>query len=221
MKKYLLLAGVGFCCVSGAAWAAFDCATPPSCDELGYAYEEIDCDGQTTLKCPFDDAKVYCPNPASPAEKCIAEGYSTDPCVEVDKTCPYDESYHTCKPLDVMSCADIPGAFTNPSTCNCSIGYVKVKLIDNCYRCVTNENECPEVNGKHVCQACLNKTDDFTVEDDDDDNNNNNNEEGDDSATPPPGGGSSCPPGGCDSPGDYTGEQPLGGGEPTSVFGQP
>ncbi len=60
MKKYLLLAGVGFCCVSGAALAAIDCATPPSCADLGYTMTADDCDGKDTLKCPFDQTKAFC-----------------------------------------------------------------------------------------------------------------------------------------------------------------
>ncbi len=222
MKRYLLLAGVGFCCVSGAALAAIDCATPPSCDELGYAYEEIDCDGQTTLKCPFDDAKVYCPNPESPAEKCLADGYYSTPCLSgVDKTCPYDEAYHTCK---VTTCSDMHG-FTDLLNCDCSIGYVEVPLVENCYRCAT-EMDCPIENGIRQCRACPKNSNWQLVDDDeteggDDETEGGDGDEGDGTVTENPGGGSSCPPGGCDSPGDYTGEQPLGGGEPTSVFGQP
>ena len=61
MKRYLLLAGVGFCCVSGAALAAIDCATPPSCGELGYNRRASEYEGKRTLKCPFDQNWVYWP----------------------------------------------------------------------------------------------------------------------------------------------------------------
>ena len=145
MKRYLLLAGVGFCCVSGAALAAFDCATPPSCDELGYAYEEIDCDGQTTLKCPFDDAKVYCPNPTSPAERCQADGYKTGTLLcyigQTQASCPYDSSYKKCTGT-ASTCADM-GMYNaeNVKSCDCEFGALKVenpRYVEGfCYKCGT------------------------------------------------------------------------------------
>ena len=63
MRKYLLLTGAALIGFSGAAYAAIDCAVPPTCDELGYAYTADDCTGQSTLKCPFDQTKLYCTEP--------------------------------------------------------------------------------------------------------------------------------------------------------------
>ncbi len=171
MKRYLLLAGVGFCCVSGAAWAAIDCATPPSCDELGYAYEEIDCDGQTTLKCPFDDAKVYCPNPMSPAERCQADGYKTGTLLcyvgQTKASCPYDSSYKKCTGT-ASTCADL-GYYNSDSvgSCECEFGALELdsflRYIDGpCYKCGTKE-ECTSddtgdlpdgVVAMNKCRAC-------------------------------------------------------------------
>ena len=64
MRKYLLMAGAALIGLSGSAYAALDCNTPPSCDELGYAYSSTECDGQSTLKCPFDQTKVFCGEPS-------------------------------------------------------------------------------------------------------------------------------------------------------------
>ena len=58
MKKYLLLSLA--MAVSLPAYAALDCATPPTCDELGYTMSSDDCAGQFMLKCPFDNTLVFC-----------------------------------------------------------------------------------------------------------------------------------------------------------------
>ena len=65
MKKYLLLAGAALIGLGGSAYAAIDCAVPPTCEELGYAYSSTECTGQSTLKCPFDQTKVFCGAPSS------------------------------------------------------------------------------------------------------------------------------------------------------------
>ena len=67
MRKYLLLTGAALIGFSGAAYAAINCAVPPTCDELGYAYSADWCKGQSTLKCPFDQTKVFCGEPAEPS----------------------------------------------------------------------------------------------------------------------------------------------------------
>ena len=66
MRKYLLLAGATMLGLSGSAYAALDCTTPPSCDELGYAYAANWCKDQAVLKCPFDQTKVFCGEPVNP-----------------------------------------------------------------------------------------------------------------------------------------------------------
>ena len=63
MRKYLLLAGAALIGFSGSAYAAINCAVPPTCEELGFAYSSAECDGQSTLKCPFDQTKLYCTEP--------------------------------------------------------------------------------------------------------------------------------------------------------------
>ena len=67
MRKYLLLAGAALIGLGGSAYAAIDCAVPPTCDELGYAYPADWCKGQSTLKCPFDQTKVFCGEPEEPS----------------------------------------------------------------------------------------------------------------------------------------------------------
>ena len=66
MRKYLLLAGAALIGLGGSAYAAIDCAVPPTCDELGYAYSADWCKDQAVLKCPFDQTKVFCGEPKDP-----------------------------------------------------------------------------------------------------------------------------------------------------------
>lgn len=60
MRKYLLLTGAALIGFSGAAYAAIDCAVPPTCEELGYTMTTADCKDLDILKCPFDSNKVFC-----------------------------------------------------------------------------------------------------------------------------------------------------------------
>ena len=68
MRKYLLLTGAALIGFSGAAYAAINCAVPPTCDELGYAYTADWCEDQAMLKCPFDQTKVFCGEPDNSVE---------------------------------------------------------------------------------------------------------------------------------------------------------
>lgn len=38
------------------------CTVPPTCEALGFTLTASDCVGKTTLKCPFDQNKIYCPS---------------------------------------------------------------------------------------------------------------------------------------------------------------
>ena len=60
MRKYLLLAGAALIGLGGSAYAAIDCAVPPTCDELGYVMNPEECLTDDVLTCPFDDGKVFC-----------------------------------------------------------------------------------------------------------------------------------------------------------------
>ena len=61
MKKLIYTLGLSIL-LGGTADAAesYTCATPPSCDSLGYTLTSTaNCVG-TVLKCPFDTSKYYC-----------------------------------------------------------------------------------------------------------------------------------------------------------------
>ena len=68
MRKYLLMAGAALIGLGGSAYAAIDCAVPPTCDELGYVMNPDECATDDVLKCPFDDGKVFCFRKAPPGE---------------------------------------------------------------------------------------------------------------------------------------------------------
>ena len=58
MKKYLLLCSA--LTVASSAHAVLNCATPPTCAQLGFTMSADECAGKFTLKCPFDNTKVFC-----------------------------------------------------------------------------------------------------------------------------------------------------------------
>ena len=57
MKKYIM--GILMFVMPSVVYGQ-NCATPPSCETLGYTKTAADCSGKTILKCPFDNNKVYC-----------------------------------------------------------------------------------------------------------------------------------------------------------------
>lgn len=57
MKKYIM--GILMFIMPSVVYGQ-NCATPPSCETLGYTKTAADCSGKTILKCPFDNNKVYC-----------------------------------------------------------------------------------------------------------------------------------------------------------------
>ncbi len=58
-KEYIALLSTATILSSPAA--AQNCTVPPSCESLGYVKTAADCEGLDTLKCPFDQSKLYCP----------------------------------------------------------------------------------------------------------------------------------------------------------------
>lgn len=44
------------------------CSTPPDCATLGFTKTAADCSGKTILKCPFNQAQVYCPGSEEQSE---------------------------------------------------------------------------------------------------------------------------------------------------------
>ena len=67
MKLKLLLCSAAFAAWSTGAYAQ-TCATAPTCSELGYTNSVSDCVGSDLVKCPFDNAKVFCRQTKSCAE---------------------------------------------------------------------------------------------------------------------------------------------------------
>ena len=59
MKKNILFGSLALLVTAGNAVADI-CETDPSCEALGYVYTADQCEGQTQIKCPFDQTKVYC-----------------------------------------------------------------------------------------------------------------------------------------------------------------
>jgi len=61
MRKYLLLCTA--LTISSSAYAALDCATPPTCEEWGFTMTTSDCAGKFVLRCPREpnnDNAVFC-----------------------------------------------------------------------------------------------------------------------------------------------------------------
>ena len=90
MKKYLLLCSA--LTVASSAYA-LDCATPPSCAELGYTMTEADCAGKFTLKCPFDNSKIFCTGSTSGGDDAIEDDGSGTQIDCVVGSIVYDDLY--------------------------------------------------------------------------------------------------------------------------------
>ena len=50
-----------------SVWAQ-TCATPPTCESLGYTLTASQCTGRTVLKCPLDTSKIFCVSAAEAGE---------------------------------------------------------------------------------------------------------------------------------------------------------
>ena len=159
MKKYLLLSLA--MAVALPAYAALDCATPPTCAELGYTQSETDCAGQFMLKCPFDETKVFCGG-EDPEAKCAAEGYTknttglTPLCVGgyTLETCPYDSSYTKCV---AAPCEDSGYTYTVGALgAVCTVGYT----VEYCptdetkFKCVESETYAQCRNAGDTLTSC-------------------------------------------------------------------
>ena len=59
MKKYLLLF-TALTLSSSAHAADMNCNPLPDCADLGFSMTATDCEGQFSLKCPFDNTKLFC-----------------------------------------------------------------------------------------------------------------------------------------------------------------
>ena len=75
MKKYIM--GILMFIMPSVVYGQ-NCATPPSCETLGYTKTAADCSGKTILKCPFDNNKVYCDDAAGTARPKAGDIYYSD-----------------------------------------------------------------------------------------------------------------------------------------------
>lgn len=95
--------------------SAQTCATPPTCESLGYEFSAADCADRPALKCPFDTSKIYCltQKEASEAGICMNIGdvlYS-------DKTCSsYDNLVKGKTPIAIVVDPDLRLAMALTST---------------------------------------------------------------------------------------------------------
>ncbi len=155
MKKYLLLCTA--LTISSSAYA-LDCATPPTCDDLGYTQSASDCAGQFMLKCPFSDEDFFCGGD-TPAGKCINEEYTLNDGANCDtyykkETCSHDNSYYKCTEMTAAEKCIADGykytscslGMTAGDTCPHSplymICYANFTQLDHCTTGYTEETAC-------------------------------------------------------------------------------
>ena len=156
MREYLLLTGAALIGLGGSAYAAIDCAVPPTCEELGYVLTEDDCDGRATLTCPFDTSKVFC------GVSCEELGYVytgtlTECLYDGTKVfCPFGSDYFKCEGgVDTAAqCKTLgytkggPSETGNLVVQSCLAGQEKVPCPYNSsyFRC-DGESSVPEIGG--------------------------------------------------------------------------
>ena len=145
--RIILMATAGMCLSHGVyAQSADQCTIAPTCVELGYQQKAADCNGQRTLKCPFDQTKVFCggincsytntslPSGCSNAASCIKDdriyyssvcsscytGYSLKSDGTCSLTCTYTNS-------SVEGCSSYSSCQLGSSTyyqcVSCKVGY--------------------------------------------------------------------------------------------------
>ena len=134
MKKYLLLSLA--MAVALPAYAALDCSTPPTCDDLGYTQSASDCAGKFTLKCPFDETVVFCGG-----SDCAALGYTQTSCGTYyhSEECPDDPTKLKCTEMTAQEkCEDLgftqtvcASGYYPSAKCSHDITYVKCSK-DSC-----------------------------------------------------------------------------------------
>lgn len=60
MNKKYTLSSIFTLILANPAYAAINCATPPSCASLGYTKTAAQCRNAYSIKCPFDNTKYFC-----------------------------------------------------------------------------------------------------------------------------------------------------------------
>ena len=101
MRKYLLLCTA--LTISSSAYAALDCATPPTCEEWGFTMTTSDCAGKFVLRCPREpnnDNAVFCTKEISCENEgyisAVADGYICTAVTSNGKTCYKDCQQSNC-----------------------------------------------------------------------------------------------------------------------------
>ena len=59
---------IAFSFIGNTSALAQTCATPPTCESLGYIFTASQCTGRTVLKCPLDTSKIFCVSAAEAGE---------------------------------------------------------------------------------------------------------------------------------------------------------
>ena len=152
MRKYLLLAGAALIGLGGSAYAAIDCAVPPTCDELGYVMNPDECLTDDVLTCPFDDGKVFCfrkgrPQPGESNCEIGSVLYSDMQCYDAHPggdVIPIGVVFDASRRLAITP-AQIAGL-------KWSLNYVDIAELDDCTE--TNYNFC-EIDGKSNTQKIV------------------------------------------------------------------
>lgn len=136
MNKRYVLGGVLTLLLANPAYAAFNCATPPSCASLGYDQSVSDCEGKAILRCPFDknnDNAVWCSQLACESGEAVIHGV----CEKV---------YTSCKDAEEMVTKD------EFKASNCILGLVDSVRVYNTHGELM---ECyPSCCGKAESMAC-------------------------------------------------------------------
>ncbi len=105
-KLILPTLALGFSLTMGTSLYA--ACVPDDCASLGYTKSASECAGMETIKCPFDDSKLYCPQPLvicteEDSEFCKEKFTCSPICSGYEKTMKYEAeiNYRTnqiCKP---------------------------------------------------------------------------------------------------------------------------
>lgn len=136
MNKRYVLGGVLTLLLANPAYAAFNCATPPSCASLGYDQSVSDCEGKAILRCPFDknnNNAVWCSQLVCGSGEAVINGA----CEKV---------YASCKDAEEMVTKD------EFKASNCLLGLVDSVMV---YKPNGELMECyPSCCGKAESLAC-------------------------------------------------------------------
>ncbi len=101
MKKYAIITSL-LTIVAVPAYAAIDCAVPPTCSDLGYVDTKSSCKGKF-LPCPLDSTKNT--GICVPSYSCADLGYKhTSSNCSTYIACPFDSSSVRCMETNTLGC---------------------------------------------------------------------------------------------------------------------